>query len=101
MLAVPQPAAKPSSSSRPSTAISEPFSQTSSTVASINEAPEAEDDDVNSEFHREAYGPEPGEKGYDQWEVRFAPDDLASPYNWSRLKRWYITILGGILVLNA
>lgn len=86
--------------SRPSTAISVPRSQTSSTVASVQNNSE-DDDDVNSEFHREAFGPEPGEKGYDEWEVRLAPDDPASPYNWSRLKRWYITLLGGILVLNA
>lgn len=87
--------------SRPETAVSVPLSQTSSTVGSHNDDPEVDDDDVNSEFHREAYGPEPGEKGYDKYEVRFEADDPASPYNWSRVKRWYITLLGGVLVLNA
>lgn len=96
---------KLSSQSRPSTAVSAPHSQTSSTVASRDDPfpgddPE-DDDDANSQFHREAYGPEPGEKGWDQYEVRFAPDDPEDPHNWSRVKRWYITLLGGLLVLNA
>lgn len=82
--------------------MSVPYSQTSSTVASVhNEPSPGDDDDLNSQFHEEAYGPEPGEKGYDKFEVRFAPDDPASPYNWPRWQRWYITLLGGILVLNA
>jgi hypothetical protein len=85
--------------SRSPTAISVPSSQTSSTVASNHG--QSDDDDVNSQFEREAYGIAPGEKGYDEFEVRFAPDEPASPFNWSRVKRWYITILAGILVLNA
>lgn len=101
-LVVPSEPVSPAHLSRPSTAVSVPYSQTSSTVASVHDQPPQEDDDdINSQFHEEAYGPEPGEKGYDNFEVRFAPDDPASPYNWSKLKRWYITLLGGILVLNA
>ena len=93
------------SQSRPSTAVSAQLSQTSSTVASRDDPflgdADDDDDDANSQFHREAYGPEPGEKGWDQYEVRFAPDDPEDPHNWSRTKRWYITLLGGLLVLNA
>lgn len=103
-LVLPPASSQPSSKthlSRPSTAVSVPSSQISSTVASEHDTSPEDDDDVNSAFHHEAYGPEPGEKGYDKYEVRFEADDPASPYNWSRLKRWYITILGGILVLNA
>ncbi|KAF8269310.1 major facilitator superfamily domain-containing protein [Lactarius quietus] len=37
----------------------------------------------------------------DPWLVSFSPDDPDNPLNWSRLKRWYITFAGGILVLNA
>ncbi|KAF5373371.1 hypothetical protein D9757_009768 [Collybiopsis confluens] len=33
--------------------------------------------------------------------VTFDPDDLRNPHNWSSLKRWYLTLLGGMLVLNA
>lgn len=73
------------------------ISRTSSTVASQQDDTES----INADFHREAYGPAPGEKGWDQYEVRFAPDDPEDPYNWSRVKRWYITLLGGMLVLNA
>ena len=95
---------KRSSQSRPSTAVSAPLSQTSSTVASRDDpfpGDDEDDDDANSQFHREAYGPEPGEKGWDQYEVRFAPNDPEDPHNWSRVQRWYITLLGGLLVLNA
>ena len=56
---------------------------------------------VNAEFEREAYGPEPGDKGWDKYEVRIPPDDPDSPFRMSRVKRWYITMLGGVLVLNA
>ncbi|KAI9512855.1 MFS general substrate transporter [Russula earlei] len=37
----------------------------------------------------------------DPWLVSFAPDDPESPLNWPRWKRWYITAMGGILVLNS
>jgi hypothetical protein len=37
----------------------------------------------------------------DPWLVTFAPDDPENPLNWPRWKRWYITVAGGILVLNA
>ncbi|KAG8782414.1 hypothetical protein FRC12_020848, partial [Ceratobasidium sp. 428] len=33
-----------------------------------------------------------------QWD---GPNDPANPKNWSRPYRWYLTILGGITVLNA
>lgn len=87
-----------SRTSRPSTAVSVPFSQTSSTVASHADD---EADSVIADFRQEAYGPAIGEKGYDQYEVSFSPDDPEDPHNWSRAKRWYITLLAGMLVLNA
>ncbi|KAK7449165.1 hypothetical protein VKT23_013315 [Stygiomarasmius scandens] len=34
-------------------------------------------------------------------EVVFEPDDAENPKNWSRLRRWYITVFASILVLNA
>lgn len=58
-------------------------------------------DDVNSEFHHEAYGPDPGDKDWDAYEVRLAPDSLEHPHNWSRARRWYLTCLSGLLVFNA
>ncbi|OBZ73285.1 hypothetical protein A0H81_07031 [Grifola frondosa] len=62
---------------------------------------EPEDDDVNSQFEREAYGPEVGEKDWDEFEITMGPDDPQNPHNWSRLYRWYITLVAGFLVLNA
>ncbi|KAI0094961.1 MFS general substrate transporter [Irpex rosettiformis] len=69
------------------------------TVASREDENDA--DSVNAEFERETFGPEPGEKGWDKYEVRITPDDPDSPFRMSRVRRWYITMLGGILVLNA
>ena len=37
----------------------------------------------------------------DPYLVEFEPGDAMNPYNWSLAKRWYLTLLGGILVLNA
>ncbi|THG99890.1 hypothetical protein EW026_g2535 [Hermanssonia centrifuga] len=95
-----EPAASPS---RPSTAGSVPLSQTSSTVASTDDREPAPRDDNSaiSEYEREAYGPQLGEKGWDEFEVRFAPGDPEDPHNWSRSRRWYITLFSGMLVLNA
>ncbi len=62
---------------------------------------EEDPDDVNSEFRHEVYGPDPGDKGWDVYEVRFEPDSPEHPHNWSRTKRWYLTSLCGLLVLNA
>ncbi|CAL1695318.1 unnamed protein product [Somion occarium] len=78
-------------------------SRSSSTIIGENDRPLSVGDreDVNEEYRREAYGPEPGEKGWDEFEVRFAPDDPDDPHTWSRVKRWYLTALSGLLVLNA
>ncbi|KAI0080277.1 MFS general substrate transporter [Panus rudis PR-1116 ss-1] len=80
-------------------------SRSSSTIIDENDRqyPDNQDDveDINSEFHREAYGPEPGEDGWDKYEVRFEPDDPEHPQNWSALKKWYLTMFSGLLVLNA
>ncbi|KAF8922707.1 major facilitator superfamily domain-containing protein [Mucidula mucida] len=42
-----------------------------------------------------------GKEAIDPFLVTIGPDDPADPKNWSRIKRWTITMLGGILVLNA
>ena len=78
-------------------------SRSSSTVIGENDRQPNEHarEDLNEEYHREAYGPDPGEKGWDQYEVRFAPNDPEDPQNWSRAQRWFLTILSGLLVLNA
>lgn len=60
-----------------------------------------EDEDVNSEFEREAYGPPEGEKGVDPYEVRMGPQDPDNPKTWPRPYRWYITMLSAVLLLNA
>lgn len=59
------------------------------------------EEDPQTEFRREAYGPQPGEEGWDKFEVRWDPDDPDDPHNWSRAKRWYLTGAAGLLVLNA
>ncbi|KZT04040.1 MFS general substrate transporter [Laetiporus sulphureus 93-53] len=59
------------------------------------------EDEVQSEFHLEAYGPHPGEKGWDSFEVTIPLDDPENPKSWSRPYRWYLTMLGSVLVFNA
>ena len=63
--------------------------------------PPRDDEDVNSEFEHEAYGPGPGEKPLDSYEVTMGPDDADNPKTWKHWYRWYITALSAILVLNA
>lgn len=58
-------------------------------------------EDVNSEFEREAYGPPEGEKGVDPYEVRMGSTDKDNPKTWSRMYRWYITMISAVLLLNA
>ncbi|GBE85689.1 MFS general substrate transporter [Sparassis latifolia] len=62
---------------------------------------EEDEGDINSQFEREAYGPREGDKEWDAFEIRLPEDDPANPHNWSRVYRWYITMFGGLLVLNA
>lgn len=85
-------------------------SRVSSTVVSLDapEEPEVqitheeeEHEDINSEFHREVYGPKPGEEGWNTFEARFEAGDSEDPHNWSPAHRWYLTALAGLLVLNA
>ncbi|KAI5122575.1 hypothetical protein M0805_004792 [Coniferiporia weirii] len=45
--------------------------------------------------------PGPAERKKDPYLVEFDPGDPANPQNWSKLYRWYLTMLGGMLVLNA
>ncbi|KAF9022967.1 MFS general substrate transporter [Hymenopellis radicata] len=37
----------------------------------------------------------------DPYLVSFDPDDPANPQNWSSAKKWFLTMAGGVLVLNA
>ncbi|KAG6851213.1 hypothetical protein H0H93_015223 [Arthromyces matolae] len=37
----------------------------------------------------------------DIYQVAFEPSDPSNPQNWSRPKRWYLTMASGLLVLNA
>lgn len=57
--------------------------------------------DVNSEFEHEAYGPGPGEKAVDSFEIIMSPDDPENPKMWKRSHRWFITVLAASLCLNA
>ncbi|CCM02337.1 uncharacterized protein FIBRA_04429 [Fibroporia radiculosa] len=76
--------------------------ETTSHSSTVVESPhDREDDDVLSQFERETYGPHEGEKGWDKYEVTIAEDDPEHPKSWSRVYRWYLTMLAGVLVLNA
>ncbi|KJA29613.1 hypothetical protein HYPSUDRAFT_31558 [Hypholoma sublateritium FD-334 SS-4] len=39
--------------------------------------------------------------GHDPFLVQFDKDDPADPHNWSKTRRWYLTIASAILTLNA
>ncbi|TFK56979.1 MFS general substrate transporter [Heliocybe sulcata] len=55
----------------------------------------------NQELHHEAY-PEPNEKGgFDPFLARFDENDPMDPKNWPLWRKWYITVAGGLLLLNA
>lgn len=56
---------------------------------------------MEREFEREAFGPQPGDKAWDPYEIHIAPDDPDHPFSWSRLYRWYLTMLAGVVLLNA
>ncbi|TFK77215.1 MFS general substrate transporter [Pluteus cervinus] len=43
----------------------------------------------------------PDETEEDPFLVKFAPGDPRDPKNWSRIRRWYLTLASGLLVLNA
>ncbi|KAI0257436.1 major facilitator superfamily domain-containing protein [Lactifluus subvellereus] len=45
--------------------------------------------------------PHPTDENADPWLVSFAPNDPDNPLNWPTWRRWYITFIGGFLVLNA
>ncbi|EPS93497.1 hypothetical protein FOMPIDRAFT_1026518 [Fomitopsis schrenkii] len=73
----------------------------SHTSTIVDDLPLARQETVEEEFEREALGPKPGEDGWDKFEVTIGLDDPEHPMNWSRAYRWYLTMLGGLLVLNA
>ena len=84
-------------------AIARTASSTRDSVTIVEDVDERRhpDEDPQTEFRHEAFGPQPGEKGWDKFEVRWEPDDPEDPHNWSRLKRWYLTAASGLLLLNA
>ncbi|OJT09245.1 hypothetical protein TRAPUB_14320 [Trametes pubescens] len=85
----------------PSNPATEASSRSSTIVDPEDRRREEQDEDVNSEFEHEAYGPAAGEKPVDPFEVTMGPDDPDNPKSWSRPYRWYITMLSAVLVLNA
>ena len=87
----------------PSTAISPPATAESSsrTPTFVDPAERADNEDVVSQFQHEAYGPGPGEKPEDSFEITMNPNDPDNPKTWSRPYRWFVTMLAAVLVLNA
>ncbi|KIJ68577.1 hypothetical protein HYDPIDRAFT_106784 [Hydnomerulius pinastri MD-312] len=57
-------------------------------------------EDAQLEFHRAGTVDEK-KPVVDPFLVRFDVGDPANPKNWSKLKRWYLTLAAGLLVLNA
>ncbi|KAI0313062.1 major facilitator superfamily domain-containing protein [Amylostereum chailletii] len=74
----------------------------------LSRTPTVYDDDHPGGPARSATGKDGGsekvevdsQKG-DPFLVRFSENDPENPQNWSRIKRWYLTLASGILVLNA
>ncbi|KAL7422377.1 hypothetical protein Q5752_003023 [Cryptotrichosporon argae] len=69
-------------------------------------APDGEDAEeglmaVRSREEEDAREAERAAKGPDPWAVRFEPGEKANPKNWGVNYRWYLTSLGGLLVLNS
>lgn len=83
------------------TARSLPLLNTSSDGQSRTPTIVDEAEDINKEEEENAYGPAATGKKVDPFEVGWEKDDLENPKNWSRVYRWYITMVGGLLVLNA
>ncbi|THH33510.1 hypothetical protein EUX98_g640 [Antrodiella citrinella] len=61
----------------------------------------SEPHDVEVGSREGSYSPEAEEKGLDAYQVRFEPGDPENPKNWSRLRRWNLTALASLLVLNC
>ena len=72
----------------------------SSTIVDDNAAREHHEA-AEQDTERSALGSKPEEKGEDEFEVKIGLDDPEHPHNWSRLYRWYLTAIGGLLVMNA
>ena len=77
----------------------------SSSQTSVTIDPTSEDanvgEDVNTQFEHQAYGPGPGEKPEDSFEVIMGPQDPDNPKTWGRVYRWYITMAAALLLMNA
>ncbi|TXT08865.1 hypothetical protein VHUM_02993 [Vanrija humicola] len=57
-------------------------------------AARSREEEVERELDRE-------EKGSDDFAVKFEPGEKINPKNWSVGYRWYLTVVGGLLVLNS
>lgn len=76
-----------------------PFSETQSVPSTAHESGAAASvEGVRKDAERGVATPPAGK---DPYLVDLDVGDLANPQNWSMAKRWYLTALGGILVLNA
>ncbi|EJD04797.1 MFS general substrate transporter [Fomitiporia mediterranea MF3/22] len=60
----------------------------------------SETNTINEQFELQFY-PGPEQKAQDDHLVEFDPDDPLNPKNWSRSYRWLLTVLSGVIVLNA
>ncbi|KAH9926316.1 MFS general substrate transporter [Epithele typhae] len=69
---------------QPSASLPQSTEETTSRTPTFVETPEAAAEDVNVDFEHEAYGPAPGEKPVDQFEVLMHPDDVDNPKAWPR-----------------
>ncbi|KIM75357.1 hypothetical protein PILCRDRAFT_827257 [Piloderma croceum F 1598] len=70
-------------------------------VYSASHASTIIDDDRHNESSDPTSFGEGADPKLDPFLVQFEENDPANPMNWPVLKKWYITFLGGILVLNA
>ncbi|TRM61103.1 major facilitator superfamily domain-containing protein [Schizophyllum amplum] len=81
-------------------------SDTSSTLSAESQRVSQVDAELERAQSREYESQRPGSKEHldekpDPYLVLFEENDPAHPQNWSKVKKWYLTMAGGLLVLNA
>lgn len=75
---------------------------TSTTVSPCENPQPCQDEHASIRLGDQAYGPaSKEEERTDAFEVKMPAGDPANPNSWSHAYRWYITVLSGIMLLNA
>ena len=78
-----------------------PFTSSSSHSIAHDSRTAASLDGDRKDVERGIVADPPAASNADPYLIVFEPEESANPQDWSLAKRWYLTALGGILVLNA